>query len=250
MSDKTIMYIIEHYTRESGIRDLERLLRKICRKFICHKISNNENLDINKHLKDLLGNEKYNYSENYDNEVGMMNVLSYHPLGGELIKVESVMSVGNGNISSTGSLGDVIKESINVSLVYLKSHAKELKINSALFQENDFFVHFTNAGIKKEGPSAGISITTSLLSLLKNKKISNDIAMTGEITLSGKILKVGGLKEKIILAIARGIKKIYLPLDNKGDVLDFIDIYKDKLELVFVDNYQEIYNDLFKNIKK
>ena len=250
MSDKTIMYIIEHYTRESGIRDLERLLRKICRKFICHKISNNENLDINKHLKDLLGNEKYNYSENYDNEVGMMNVLSYHPLGGELIKVESVMSFGNGNISSTGSLGDVIKESINVSLVYLKSHAKELKINSALFQENDFFVHFTNAGIKKEGPSAGISITTSLLSLLKNKKISNDIAMTGEITLSGKILKVGGLKEKIILAIARGIKKIYLPLDNKGDVLDFIDIYKDKLELVFVDNYQEIYNDLFKNIKK
>ena len=250
LSDKTILYIIEHYTRESGIRDLERLLRKICRKFICHKISNNENIDINRHLKDLLGNEKYNYGENYENEIGMMNVLSYHPLGGELVKIESTLYPGSGNITSSGSLGDVIKESINVSFAYLKSHTKELKLDFDVFLKNDFYVHFTNAGIKKEGPSAGVSITTSLLSLAKNKKVSKDVAMTGEITLSGKILKVGGLKEKIILAIERGIKKVYLPLDNQNDVFDYQDIYKDKLDIVFVDNYQEIYNDLFKNTKK
>ena len=250
ISDKTISYIIEHYTRESGIRDLERLLRKICRKFICHKLEKSENLDINKHITELLGKEKYLYQENYENEIGMINVLSYHPLGGELIKIETTLYDGNGNLSSSGYLGDVIKESVNVSLTYLKSHVKEYKLDFNVFKNNDFFIHFTNAGIKKEGPSAGVSITTALLSLLKKQKIPEDISMSGEITLSGKILKVGGLKEKIILAMERGIKTIYLPKDNQNDVLEFKDIYQDNIKIVFVDNYTEIYKDLFKNNKK
>ena len=250
LSDKTILYIIEHYTRESGIRDLERLLRKICRKFICYKIANNENMDINKHIKDILGSEKYNYQENYDNEIGMMNVLSYHPLGGELIKIETGLCEGSGNIKTTGLLGDVMKESINVAMAYLKTHVKEFKLDNNIFKNNDFFIHFTNNGIKKEGPSAGVSITTAILSLLKNKKISNDIAMTGEITLTGKILKVGGLKEKIILAVERGIKKVFLPLENENDILEYHNIYENKLNIVFVDNYLDIYKDLFKNLKK
>ena len=250
LSDKTILYIIEHYTRESGIRDLERLLRKMCRKYICHKLSYNELLDFNIHIKDFLGQEKYNYQENYDNEIGMMNVLSYHPLGGELIKIETTLYDGVGNTKTSGSLGDVINESISVSEAYIKSHLKEFKLDISIFQKNDFFIHFTNAGIKKDGPSAGVSITTALLSLLKKYKIKEDIAMTGEITLSGKILKVGGLKEKIILAIERGIKKVFIPKDNQYDLLEFKDIYENKLEVVFVDNYMEIYKDLFKNIKK
>ena len=250
LSDEAILHIINHYTKESGIRELERLLRKICRKYICYKIEKGESLNVNKEIVRFLGKEKYTSSPNYKNGIGEVNALSYHPLGGELIKIESTMYEGNGNITSSGTLGEIMKESINLSLAYIKSHAKEFNIDFNLFKENDFFIHLTNGGIKKEGPSAGICITTSLLSLIKNISISNTISMSGEISLSGKILKVGGLKEKIILAIENGIEKIYLPLENKNDVIEYNSIYKDKLEIVFVDNYIDIYNDLFKKRKK
>ncbi len=250
MSDETILYIINHYTRESGIRELERLLRKICRKYICCKLDNRKNIDVNKEIVNFLGKEKYTTSPNYENGIGVMNALSYHPLGGELIKIESVMYEGSGDVTTSGSLGDVMRESINVALAYIKAHHKEFKINFDVFKKNDFFVHLTDGGTKKEGPSGGISIVTSLLSLLLNIPISNDIAMSGEISLSGKILKVGGLKEKIILAVENNIKKLYLPLENKNDVLEYLPIYDQKIDIQYVDNYIEIYNDLFKKRKK
>ena len=246
LSDEMISYIINNYTKESGVRELERQLRKMCRKYICEKIENNRMLDMNKNITTMLGKEKYQHQDNYDNEQGMINLLSYHPMGGELIKVESTYYPGNGKISSSGSLGDIMKESIELSLAYIKSHAKEFKISFDVFQNNDFFIHLTNDGMKKEGPSAGIGIVTSLLSLLKNKKINKNISMTGEISLSGKILKVGGLREKIILAMNNGIDTIYMPLDNKNDVLEFEEIYDKKLKIKFIDNYIDIYNDLFK----
>ena len=246
LKDETISYIINHYTRESGIRELERLLRKICRKYICYKLEHKEILDMNKEIEKFLGKSKYQPIDNYDNVIGCVNVLSYHPLGGELLKVETVKYPGNGNITSTGSLGSVIKESIEVSMAYLKSHASEFKLDFDEFKKNDFFVHFTMDGIEKNGPSAGISITTALLSLLKNVIIPKNISMSGEISLSGKILEVGGLKEKIILALKNNIDKIYFPLDNQNEVLEYENIYKNKIEIVFVDNYVEIYQDLFK----
>ena len=246
LTDETITYIINNYTKESGVRELERLLRKMCRKYICHKLENNQVLDMNNNVTELLGKEKYEHQDNYDNEIGMVNVLSYHPLGGELIKIESAYYKGKGNIKSSGSLGDVMKESIELSLAYIKSHVKDFKLSFDIFTENDFFIHLTNDAMKKEGPSAGVGVVTSLLSVLKEKKVPKNISMTGEISLSGKILKVGGLREKIILAIKSGIDTVYFPKDNKNDLLELEGIYKNSLKVVLVDNYMEIYNDLFK----
>ena len=250
LTDESILYIINHYTKESGIRELERLLRKVCRKYICYKLDGRKNININDKLTNFLGKEKYTASINYENSVGVMNALSFHPLGGELIKIESTMYQGTGNITSSGFLGDIMQESINLALAYIKSHAKDFKIDFDVFNNNDFFVHLTNGAVKKEGPSAGVSIVTSLLSLLKNTVIPNSIAMSGEISLSGKILKVGGLKEKIILAVENNINKVYLPKENINDLSDYKNIYENKLEIIFVDNYIDIYNDLFKKSKK
>ena len=246
LSDEVIIRIINDYTRESGVRELERLLRKMCRKYICEKMEKKKIHDMNKELEYFLGPVKYSHQENYDNEIGVTNILSYHSLGGELIKVESAMYPGCGNLTSTGSLGEVIKESVELSLAYIKSHAKEFGIDFNKFKENDFFIHLTNDGVKKEGPSAGVSIVTSLLSLLLKKKIAKNISCSGEISLSGKILKVGGLREKLILAMKCGIDKVYLPLDNKQDLVEIEDIYKNKVKVILVDNYIEIYKDLFK----
>ena len=246
LTDKTIMYIINNYTKESGVRELERLLRKMCRRYICEKIEKNNIIDMNNSIQLLLGKEKYDHFDNYDNDLGMVNVLSYHPLGGELIKVESTFYKGNGNVITSGSLGDVMKESVLLSLAYIKSHAKEFKIDFNIFLENDFFVHLTNDAMKKEGPSAGVGVVTSLLSILKGKRVSKSISMTGEISLSGKILKVGGLREKIILAMKSGIDKVYVPMDNKNEVFELRNIYENNLNIILVDNYQDIYSDLFK----
>jgi ATP-dependent Lon protease len=246
LSDETISYIINHYTKESGVRELERLLRKMCRKYICTKLEKNIVLDMNSNINTLLGKEKYSYQDNYDNLYGMVNVLSYHPLGGELIKFESAYYPGSGNIKSSGSLGDMMKESIELSFAYIKSHVKDFKLNFDMFQKNDFFIHLTDDGMKKEGPSAGVGAVTSILSLLKEKTIPKNISMTGEISLSGKIFKVGGIREKLILAMNSGIDTIYFPLDNKDDVISLSDIYNDNLNIKFVDNYMDIYQDLFK----
>ena len=246
LSDETIAFIINNYTKESGVRELERLLRKMCRKYICSKLEKNVILDMNNKVNELLGKEKYVHQDNYDNSCGMVNVLSYHPLGGELIKFESTYYPGNGNIKASGSLGDMMKESIELSFAYIKSHAKDFKIDFDVFKENDFFIHLTDDGMKKEGPSAGVGAVTSILSLLKEKVIPKNISMTGEISLSGKIFKVGGIREKLILAIKSGIDTIYFPKDNMDDVLSLNDIYHDSLKIIFVDNYLEIYKDLFK----
>ena len=246
LSDDTIAYIINHYTKESGVRELERLLRKMCRKYICEKLEKNIILDMNLDVVHMLGKEKYSHQDNYENEYGMVNVLSYHPLGGELVKFESAYYPGIGIVNSTGSLGDVMKESIELSFAYIKSHAKDFKINIDVFKQNDFFVHLTLDGMKKEGPSAGVGAVTSILSLLKEKIIPKNISMTGEIGLSGKIFKVGGIREKLILAMNSGIDTIYFPLDNKEEVLELNDIYANHINVIFVDNYMDIYKDLFK----
>ncbi len=246
LSDDTIAYIISNYTKESGVRELERLLRKMCRKYICEKLENKNILNMNDNIVNLLGKEKYYHQNNYDNECGMVNVLSYHPLGGELVKFESTYYPGKGEIKSTGSLGDMMKESIELSFAYIKSHAKEFKIDYDMFKENDFFIHLTDDGMKKEGPSAGVGAVTSILSLLKEKKVPKNISMTGEISLSGKIFKVGGIREKLILAMNSGIDTVYFPLDNKEEVISLSDIYNDNINIIFVDNYMDIYKDLFK----
>ena len=241
----TIIKIINNYTRESGVRELERLIRKLFRKFIYNKMLNDEIIDVNDIVK-YLGPIKYPQEDNYDNGIGMVNGLSYNPLGGQLVKVESAMYPGSGMITGSSSLGEMIKSSMDLALIYLKSHCKEFDIDFSLFRDNDFYLNFPNLTLKKDGPSAGINIVTSLLSLIKKVKIPKNISMTGEITLSGKILRVGGLKEKITVALSNNIDTLYLPLDNKNDTIDFDGEYKDKLKIIFVDNYIDIFKSLFK----
>ena len=211
-----------------------------------NKLINEEKIDVNDLVK-YLGPIKYPKDENYENTIGMVNGLSYNPLGGQLVKIESAMYPGNGMITGSNSLGEMIKSSIDLALIYLKSHTKELNIDFNIFKENDFYLNFPNMELKKDGPSAGVNIVTSLLSLIKKVKIPKNISMTGEITLSGKILRVGGLKEKITVALSNNIDTIYLPYDNKNDTLDFDGEYNDKLKIIFVDNYIDIFKSLFKN---
>ena len=244
--EDTILKIINDYTKESGVRELERLLRKMCRKIIYTKLVNNEKVyDTNNDLEELLGKKKYLHLDNYENVVGCVNGLSCSVVGGNILKVESVYHKGNGNILLTGLLGDMVKESITIAFTYLKSHCNLFNIRFELLNENDFHVHLPSSGLKKDGPSAGVTVVTSIISLIKKLKISNEIAMTGELTLSGKILPVGSIKEKIIASIVNGVKIVYMPKDNMNEIIEYEELYKDKLQIKFVDNYKEIFRDLF-----
>ena len=246
LTDESILKIIKRYTRESGVRELERLINKMGRKYICHKLLTKEKLDVNKKIVDFLGREKYSYQDNYDNSIGVVNALSYNPMGGQVVKVESTFYEGRGHVTSSGQLGDVMQESISLAFAYIKSHVKELDIDFKLLVKNDFYIHMPGGNSRKEGPSAGCNIVTSLISTLKGVVIPNNISMTGEISLTGKILKVGGLKEKLIVAVSNNISKVFVPYANKEEVLELKDIYDNKMEVVFVDNYLEIYRKLFK----
>lgn len=246
LTDENILLIIKRYTRESGVRELERLINKLGRKYICHKLLTKEKLDVNEKIVDFLGREKYSYQDNYKNSVGVVNALSYNPMGGQVVKVESTFYEGTGKVTSSGQLGDVMQESISLAFAYIKSHVKELDINFKMLVNNDFYIHMPGGNSKKEGPSAGCNIVTSLISAIKGLIVPNNISMTGEISLTGKILRVGGLKEKLIAALANNITKVFVPLSNKEEVLELKDIYLDKMEIIFVDNYLEIYKKIFK----
>lgn len=240
-SDKVIKEIIIYYTKEAGIRELNRCITNIYRKHITYSYDGNEIEDIKKYL----GNYKYKYL--YNNKCakpGIVNTLAYTPYGGLVLKTTSVYYKGNGNIEITGQIGNVMKESITIALSYIKENSEIFNIDYSLFT-NNFHIHFEEGSIPKDGPSAGVSIVTSLISTLKKMTIPNTVSMTGEITLRGKILPVGGLKEKLITATISNIKTVYVPLDNKEEVMEIDKSITSKLKIKYVDDYIEIYNDLF-----
>lgn len=240
-SDKVIKEIIIYYTKEAGIRELNRCITNIYRKHITYSYDGNEIEDIKKYL----GNYKYKYL--YNNKCakpGIVNTLAYTPYGGLVLKTTSVYYKGNGNIEITGQIGNVMKESATIALSYIKENSEIFNIDYSLFT-NDFHIHFEEGSIPKDGPSAGVSIVTSLISTLKKMTIPNTVSMTGEITLRGKILPVGGLKEKLITATISNIKTVYVPLDNKEEVMEIDKSITSKLKIKYVDDYIEIYNDLF-----
>lgn len=240
-SDKVIKEIIIYYTKEAGIRELNRCITNIYRKHITYSYDGNEIEDIKKYL----GNYKYKYL--YNNKCakpGIVNTLAYTPYGGLVLKTTSVYYKGNGNIEITGQIGNVMKESTTIALSYIKENSEIFNIDYSLFT-NNFHIHFEEGSIPKDGPSAGVSIVTSLISTLKKMTIPNTVSMTGEITLRGKILPVGGLKEKLITATISNIKTVYVPLDNKEEVMEIDKSITSKLKIKYVDDYMEIYNDLF-----
>ena len=243
ISDESLTEIIRYYTREAGLRELNRCIAKIIRKIIKDKVLNKKRMISSiSSVSKYLGKRKYE-DINYNNEVGIINALSVNNSVGNVIKVETNFYKGNGKLIVTGSTGEVLNQSISIALSYIKSNYKLFGLNEDIF-DSDIHVNVPNISAKKEGPCAGIAVTTSIISALTNKKVGNNIAFTGEITLRGNILKVGSLKEKIIGAYINGIDTIFIPEGNLNELDEVPDEIKDKIEFISVNNYTDIYDKI------
>ena len=248
-TDDAILTIIRGYTKEAGVRELDRVIATIIRKIVKDIVMNNtkSNCIINNgNIKKYLGNKKY--LDNNDKELlsaGVVNGLAYTPNGGDLLQVEVTYFSGTGNLVLTGSLGDVMKESATIALSYIKANAKTFKLDDKIFRENDFHIHVPEGAIPKEGPSAGVTLTTAILSSLLNKKVSSNVAMTGEVTLTGKVLPIGGLKEKSIAAFRSGIERVFIPKENEPDLEEIPKEIKNKIDFILVDDYIQIFKKVW-----
>lgn len=240
---ETIEYIIQHYTRESGVRELNKKIAKIVRR-IARKIAFDEtfNKTISKaDLKELLGVIEYSKETYQGNEfAGVVTGLAWTAVGGEILFVETSISKGKGGLTLTGNLGDVMKESAMLALEYLKAHSDNLGISSEIFEKYNIHIHVPEGAIPKDGPSAGVTMVTSLASAITQRKVKKNIAMTGEITLRGKVLPVGGIKEKILAAKRAGITEIILSEQNKKDLEEIKDIYIEGLKFHFVKTINDV----------
>ena len=244
-----LMKIIDGYTRESGVRVLERTIAKIMRKVAFHIVNGDyKSVKITtKNLKDYLGKEKFHdEKENMKlTEVGVINGLAYTSVGGELLQIETNTIKGTGKFEVTGNLGDVMKESVKAAVTYIRSRAKELGIDEEFYKNTDIHVHFPEAATPKDGPSAGIGIASSIISALTNTPVSKQFAMTGEISIRGRVLPIGGLREKTMAAYRNGVKKIIVPEDNRGDIDELESIVKENVEFIFIRHYDEALPVLF-----
>ena len=249
ISDEEILNIIRFYTKESGLRQLNRMLSKIVRKVVTNKIVGKKriNLTIN-NVEEYLGKKVFETDE-IISDVGIVNGLACTVSGGDILPIEVNYYEGNSNLILTGSMGEVMLESAKIALSYIKANSKLFDIDYNIFK-NDIHINVPNIAVKKEGPSAGIAITTSLISALSNFKVSNKIAFTGEITLRGNILKVGGIKEKIIGAYINNIDTIFIPFSNLSDLDDVQEEIKNKMKFIPVKKYEEVYKYLKENINE
>lgn len=246
-TDSAIQKIITYYTKEAGARDLYRQIDSIIRKVIINNDKSSKIVIDNGDVEAYLGATKYNITINDTNtKTGIVNGLAYTMYGGNILKVTCTLYPGKGNVTLTGALGDVIKESIYIALSYIKANNTMFKIDYKIFEEVDFHFHIEEGSIPKDGPSAGVTIVTAILSLLKNKIIPNNVSMTGEITLRGKILPVGGLKEKLIAATTNGIDTVYLPLESSKEFSLLPSEVRDNLNIILVEDYEDVYKSLFK----
>jgi ATP-dependent Lon protease len=235
--------IIRHYTRESGVRNLEREISKVARKIV-KKIDNNEKVNnpINeKDLKDLLGVQKFNYGEiEEENRVGVVTGLAWTEVGGEILKIESAVMPGKGKMQITGKLGDVMQESVKAAKSYIRSKSLDYGIIPPIFDKKDFHIHVPEGATPKDGPSAGVGMVTSIISAITEIPVNKNVAMTGEITLRGLVLPIGGLKEKLLAAHRAGIKKVLIPIENKKDLIEVPKTVLDSVEIIPVKNVDEV----------
>jgi ATP-dependent Lon protease len=242
---RVINYMVEHYTRESGVRQLDKLIAKVIRS-VAKKIAFEEKPERTlsvEELKRLVGVPKYLKDRTISNEyAGVVTGLAWTAVGGEILFVETSLSKGEGKLTLTGNLGDVMKESAVIALEYLKSHSAELGLHPEVFHKWNIHVHVPEGAIPKDGPSAGITMVSSIASAFTQRKVRKNIAMTGEITLRGKVLPVGGIKEKILAARRAGVKEIILSEENRKDISEIRDIYLSGLEFIYVSNIIEVIN--------
>jgi ATP-dependent Lon protease len=243
ITDEAIRGIIAKYTREAGLRNLEREVGSVCRK-IARKVAEGDVRTFNVNATSVgkyLGPPKFlRESEMEKNEVGLVTGLAWTPVGGEVLYVEATIMTGKGGLTLTGHLGDVMKESVQAALSYIRSKAKDLNLAEDFFQNVEIHVHVPAGAIPKDGPSAGITMATALVSALSKLPVRKDVAMTGEITLRGKVLPIGGLKEKILAAIRAGVKTVIIPDQNKKDLVDIPKHILKKVEIIPVKEVDEV----------
>lgn len=244
IADDAINDIIAHYTKEAGVRNLERKIASLCRKS-AKIIADGEAEKVtikSKNLKEFLGIFKYLPDlKSNDNQVGVVNGLAWTSVGGVLMPLEVlILGKGKGNIEITGSLGDVMKESAKLAVSYSRSVADKYNINAEFYKENDIHIHAPEGAVPKDGPSAGVTMSTALISALSGIPVKSNVAMTGEITLHGKVLPIGGLREKTMAAYKAGIETVIIPSMNKADLEEVDDVVKEKLNFIYAENIQQV----------
>lgn len=245
ISDSSIKEIVNYYTRESGVRNLERMLNKLIRKSITDMIKSQKecnNITVNK-IQGYLGRHIYSFDK-IDNEdkVGVVNGMAWTAYGGDTLPVEVAVMDGVGKLELTGQLGEVMKESAKTAYSYVRANSKKFGIEDEFYKNKDIHIHAPEGAIPKDGPSAGITMVTALVSALSNKKIKANIAMTGEVTLTGRVLPIGGVKEKTLAAYRAGINTIILPKENEKDIFKIPQSVKNKLEIYAVSDVKEVLN--------
>lgn len=256
-----ILRIIRQYTREAGVRNLEREIASVCRKVAKEIVSNGAKKIIvisSKNIPKYLGVPKFRHGETEEkNQIGLTTGLAWTEVGGELLAIEASIMEGTGRMVMTGKLGDVMQESVQAALTYIRARAEKFGLPKNFYKKIDIHVHVPEGAIPKDGPSAGIAMATSIASVLMKKEVRADLAMTGEITLRGRVLPIGGLKEKILAAHRGNIKMVIIPKDNEKDLAEVPHNVQNALQIVFVDHIDEVLNiafvkdeDIFSNTKK
>jgi ATP-dependent Lon protease len=243
-TDDGLQYLISHYTREAGLRNLEREIGSLCRKVAKFVVlGETQFVEINpKTVPELLGPPKFLKDEKlHDSQVGVVTGLAWTQAGGEVLYVEALKYKGKGGLVLTGQLGDVMKESAHAAMTYARAHYEELGIEADFFEKWDVHVHLPAGAIPKDGPSAGVTLTTALVSLMTDCQVRHDIAMTGEVTLQGRVLPVGGIREKCLAALSHGIKDIIIPLANEKDLSEIPEEFKHRMNFILVENLDEVF---------
>jgi ATP-dependent Lon protease len=245
IDDEALLTLVRRYTREAGVRNLERelsnLARKAVKEILLSKEKGKKVFVTNDNITDYLGVHKYRYGEaELEDQVGVVTGLAVTGVGGELLTIEGVMMPGKGKMTVTGNLQDVMKESISAAASYVRSRAVDFGIEPPLFDRRDIHVHVPEGATPKDGPSAGTAMATTIVSILTGIPVRRDIAMTGEITLRGRVLPIGGLKEKLLAALRGGLKKVLIPEENAKDLADIPDSVKNGLEIVPVSRMDEV----------
>jgi ATP-dependent Lon protease len=252
VSEAAVRDIVRYYTREAGVRAMERELSKICRKAVKQLLTEKQAADGKPHrvtvtpknLDKFLGVRRYTFGmAEKESQVGQVTGLAWTEVGGELLTIEAVTMPGKGKTITTGKLGDVMQESIHAALSVVRARSRRLGVKEDFYQKNDIHIHLPEGATPKDGPSAGIGIVTSMVSVLSGIPVRSDVAMTGEITLRGEVLQIGGLKEKLLAAHRGGIKTVMIPEENVKDLVEIPDNIKNKLEIVpvkWIDKVLEI----------
>ena len=246
ITDQALLFIIQHYTREAGVRQLERLIAKICRKAVLKVLRDKEeyiSVDVSD-LEEFLGKVIFDHTKQLKQPtVGVVTGLAWTQFGGDILPIEVNHFPGSGKFIVTGQLGDVMKESASIALDYLKAHALQYGLENTDFDKQDIHIHVPEGAVKKDGPSAGVTLTTAIYSSFIDKPVKNDVAMTGEITLSGDVLPIGGLREKSISARRSGINTIIIPKDNEKDIDDIPESVRNELQIILADQIDTVFEN-------